>query len=150
MPKLSTSLRVKTRIRILFKKLLECVNPSLDEVRPTDFFDYRWLDTSAACPKLVIKTKLNVLVDLIDSEAEESISKAHVREVLLVLQKKLHLLEDNRIKTQGSDVWDFTLKLWHTSTDRNLSKFEQLWTQYKAEPGTNLTDRGNKSSFSSN
>ncbi|MEL7350634.1 MAG: NB-ARC domain-containing protein [Cyanobacteria bacterium J06560_5] len=150
MPKLSTSLRVKTRIRILLKKLLECVNPSLDEVRPTDFFDYRWLDTSTACPKLVIKTKLNVLVDLIDSEAEESISKAHVREVLLVLQKKLHLLEDNRIKTQGSDVWDFTLKLWHTSTDRNLSKFEQLWTQYKAEPGTNLTDRGNKSSFSSN
>ncbi|MEO1393302.1 MAG: NB-ARC domain-containing protein [Cyanobacteria bacterium J06634_5] len=150
MPKLSTSLRVKTRIRILLKKLLECVNPSLDEVRPTDFFDYRWLDTSTACPKLVIKTKLNVLVDLIDSEAEESISKAHVREVLLVLQKKLHLLEDNRIKTQGSDVWDFTLKLWHTSTDRNLSKFEQLWTQYKAEPGTNLTDRGSKSSFSSN
>jgi len=136
MPRLSTSPRVKTRIRTLLKKLLEYVDPRTSSAEyPTDIFEYRWLDETSPHPKLVIKTKLSFLSELIESESEVPISKGHTREVLLVLQKKLHLLEDNRIKTQGSDSWDFTLKLWHTSVSRNLSKFEQAWEQYKASQG---------------
>lgn len=140
MPRLSTSPKVKTRIRILLKKLLECVDPSLSSQEYlTGDIEYRWINRTDHRPKLLTKTKLSVLRELIASESLTPVSKEHVREVLLVLQKKLNLLEDNRIKTQGSDSWEFTLKLWHTSSiDRNLSKFEQLWTQYKASPNQTL------------
>ncbi|MEM9149849.1 MAG: NB-ARC domain-containing protein, partial [Cyanobacteria bacterium P01_F01_bin.3] len=106
-----------------------------DQPYPPALFEYRWVDEGTPTPKLVIKTKLSFLADLIASESTTAVSKGHIREVLLVLQRKLDILEDNRIKTQGSDVWDFTLKLWDTSTDRNLSKFDQLWEQYKATQG---------------
>lgn len=144
MPRLSTSPRVKTRIRTLLKKLLEYVDPRTEsEEYPTDVFEYRWIDETTLHPKLVIKTKLSFLAELIESESKVPVSKGHIREVLLVLQKKLNLLEDNRIKTQGSDIWDFTLKLWHTSASRNLSKFEQAWEQYKTSQGKGSTARSN-------
>ena len=133
MPRLSTSPRVKARIRILLQKILEQVD--LGMAAPgyaPEIFEYRWLNEETSRPKLVVKTKLPFLVELIASESAMPVSKGHVREVLLVLQNKLGLLEDNRVKTQGSDIWDFTLKLWHTSPERNLSKFEQTWTQYKS------------------
>lgn len=136
MPKLSTSPRVKARIRILLKKLLE--NSDLgfsSQNTPSTLFDYRWVDETTSAPKLVVKTKLSFLADLIASESATAVSKSHIREVLLVLQKKLDLLEDNRVKTQGSDVWEFTLKLWDTSPERNLSKFDQAWAQYKLAQG---------------
>lgn len=135
MPRLSTSPKVKTRIRALIKQLLECAKLSLSsEGYPSEAFEYRWVDEASRRPKLVVKTKLSVLVELIGSEPNvpAPVSKSHVREVLLVLQTKLNLLEDNRIKTQGSDIWDFTLKLWDTSSiDRNLRYFDQAWNQYK-------------------
>ncbi|MEL6604463.1 MAG: NB-ARC domain-containing protein [Cyanobacteria bacterium J06614_10] len=138
MPRLSTSPTVKARIRILLKKILERVDLGM---AATDFsvevFEYRWIDEHTLCPKLVIKTKLPYLAELIASESGTKVSKDHVREVLLVLQKKLGLLEDNRVKTQGSDIWDFTLKLWHTSPDRNLGKFDQVWAKYKSTQNGN-------------
>ncbi|MEL7534588.1 MAG: NB-ARC domain-containing protein [Bacteroidota bacterium] len=138
MPRLSTSPKVKARIRILLKKILERVELGVTAADySTEIFEYRWIDEQTACPKLVVKTKLPYLADLIASESGVKVSKDHVREVLLVLQKKLGILEDNRVKTQGSDIWDFTLKLWHTSPDRNLSKFDQVWTKYKSKQSGN-------------
>ncbi|MEL6880160.1 MAG: NB-ARC domain-containing protein [Cyanobacteria bacterium J06607_10] len=132
MPRLSTSPKVKARIRILLKKILEEVDMGMAGPHySSDVFDYRWVDEDTPYPKLVVKTKLPFLAELIASESATPISKDHIREVLLVLQKKLGILEDNRVKTQGSDVWDFTLKLWHTSPARNLTRFEQAWTRYK-------------------
>ena len=136
MPRLSTSPRVRARIRILLKKILEYSDLGFSsQVYPSTLFEYRWVDEVTSSPKLVVKTKLSFLADLIASESATDVSKDHIREVLLVLQKKLDILEDNRIKTQGSDVWDFTLKLWDTAPDKNLSKFDQAWTQYKATQG---------------
>ncbi|MGB7085200.1 MAG: NB-ARC domain-containing protein [Phormidesmis sp.] len=133
MPRLSTSPKVKARIRILLKKLLEHADLGLSEQKYVPAaLESRWIDETASHPKLVVKTKLSVLMALIASESITPISKSHVREVLLVLQQKLEILEDNRVRTQGSDQWDFTLRLWHTSVDRNLRKFEQLWNRYKA------------------
>ena len=133
MPRLSTSPRVRSRIRILLRKILEYSDLGrANPVYPSDLFEYRWIDELTLNPKLVIKTKLVFLADLIASESGAPVSKGHVREVLLVLQKKLNILEDNRIKTQGSDIWEFTLKLWYTSAEKNLSKFDQTWTQYKS------------------
>ncbi|MEL6455118.1 MAG: NB-ARC domain-containing protein, partial [Cyanobacteria bacterium J06623_5] len=139
MPRLSTSPKVKARIRILLKKILERVDLGMAAADfSVEVFEYRWIDEHTHCPKLVIKTKLPYLAELIASEAGTKVSKDHVREVLLVLQKKLGLLEDNRVKTQGSDIWDFTLKLWHTSPDRNLRKFDQVWAKYKSTQNGNV------------
>jgi len=136
MPKLSTSPRVRSRIRIFLRKILEYSDFGLaTQPYPSDLFEYRWIDELSSRPKLVIKTKLSFLTDLIESESTTHVSKGHIREVLLVLQTKLDILEDNRIKTRGSDIWDFTLKLWSTSIDRNLRKFDQVWAQYKVSHG---------------
>ncbi|MGD1900024.1 MAG: NB-ARC domain-containing protein [Phormidesmis sp.] len=141
MPQLSTSPRVRARIRILLKKLLECADLGMAaQTYASDLFEYRWIDELSSRPKLVIKTKLSFLAELIASESATTVSKGHIREVLLVLQKKLDILEDNRIKTRGSDIWDFTLKLWDTSVDKNLRKFDQAWAQYKASQGSRLTE----------
>jgi len=136
MPRLSTSPRVRARIRILLRKILEYADLGISaQIYPSTPFEYRWVDEVTRRPKLVVKTKLSFLAGLIASESATEVSKDHIREVLLVLQKKLDILEDNRIKTQGSDIWDFTLKLWDTSPERNLSKFDQVWAQYKAGQG---------------
>lgn len=142
MPQLSTSPKVRARIRIFLKKVLEYADLGLSaQLYPLDLFEYRWIDKNSLRPKLVIKTKLSFLADLIASESASTVSKSHIREVLLVLQRKLDILEDNRIKTQGSDIWDFTLKLWDTSVEKNLSKFDKAWAQYKNSQGTRLSER---------
>ncbi|MEM9947723.1 MAG: NB-ARC domain-containing protein [Cyanobacteria bacterium P01_D01_bin.36] len=139
MPKLSTSPRVRARIRIFLQKILEHSDLGFaSPLYPATLFEYRWVDETTSAPKLVVKTKLSFLSELMASESATVVSKSHIREVFLVLQKKLDILEDNRIKTRGSDVWEFTLKLWDTSPERNLRKFDQLWEQYKVSQGHSL------------
>ena len=142
MPQLSTSPRVRARIRIFLKKILEYADLGISAQPYSSDFEYRWIDDRSKRPKLVIKTKLSFLSELVASESTTRVSKAHIREVLLVLQKKLDILEDNRIKTRGSDVWDFTLKLWDTSADKNLTKFDKLWAQYKASRPAKSLEHG--------
>lgn len=141
MPHLSTSLKVKERIRILLEKLLHHANPMLsDPAELLGSFEYSWKGDTTSRPRLVVKTKLSFLQDLIASEATQPVTKAQVREVLLVLKSKLNLLEDHRIKTRGSDKWEFTLTLWDTKVEKNLREFERLWQKYKtAQPGQSNT-----------
>ena len=132
MPRLSTSSKVKNRIRILLKKLLCYAVPATMEAKyASEVFDYSWKDETTARPRLVIKTRLSVLAELMAGELAQPISKPQIREVLLVLQKELKILDDHRIKTRGSDKWEFTLKLWDTSVEKNLREFDRLWQRYK-------------------
>jgi hypothetical protein len=45
----------------------------------------------------------------------------------------LHILEDNRSKTQGKEEWHFTLKLWSKDTQKNLEQFEIEWERLRPE-----------------
>ena len=140
MPRLSTSPKVKDRIRILLKTLLHHANPALpDPVESSESFGYSWKDETTARPRLVVKTKLSFLQDLIASEETQSVTKAHVREALLVLRDKLSILDDHRIKTQGSDKWEFTLTLWDTKVEKNLRAFDRLWQKYKTAQSSQST-----------
>lgn len=132
MPNLSTSLKVKERIRILLKNLLHHANPALsDRAESLGSFEYSWKDETTSQPRLVVKTKLSFLLDLIASEANQPVSKGQVREVLSVLKSKLNILDDHRTKTRGSDKWEFTLTLWDTKVEKNLREFDHLWQQFK-------------------
>jgi hypothetical protein len=133
MPRLSTSPKVKTRIRILLKTLLCQATPvQAEQDYSSEQFDYRWQEETTSHPRLVIKTRLNVLAELIASELGQPVSKSQLREALLVMQKELEILVDHRIKTRGSDKWEFTLNLWDTTIERNLREFDRCWAEYKA------------------
>ncbi|MBD2168106.1 hypothetical protein H6G04_27350 [Calothrix membranacea FACHB-236] len=50
-----------------------------------------------------------------------------IREALNLLKDFLKILEDNRIHTQGSDDWHFSLKLWSRDKEKNLKQFDEVW-----------------------
>ncbi|MBD2355407.1 hypothetical protein H6G41_12390 [Tolypothrix sp. FACHB-123] len=45
-----------------------------------------------------------------------------IREALNLLKDFLKILEYNRIHTQGSDDWHFSLKLWSRDKEKNLKQ----------------------------
>ena len=129
MPRFNRSSRVKKRIRILLKKLLEHTEVTSVEL---PFFEYSWTDKATDRPRLTVKTTLDVLTELIASESTEPVTKEHTREVLKVLKDDLKILLDHRLKKQGARTWDFTITFWGTSIAKNLRKFDALWEENKA------------------
>ena len=128
MPRVSRSLKVKERIRVLLKKLLEHTEATSVEL-PS--FEYSWVDKATARPRLIVQTKLDVLTELIASESTGSVTKDHTREALKVLKEDLKILLDHRIKTQGARTWHFSITFWGTSVEKNLREFDRLWAQKK-------------------
>ncbi len=84
--------------------------------------------------RLVIRTKLRYLVAL-TTLAAVPLSGPQIKEALGRWQDFLGLLEDNRPHRSGSEVWHFTLRLWHPRRDRaaNLRRFELEWEQRRAQ-----------------
>lgn len=138
MPRLSTSDRVRARVRNLLGKLLAYAN---HEFAYDGSFEnklkVRWVDENTRSPRLVVQTKLKFLVELIFSVQNHREAKEHLRHDLRVLEEFLGILEDNRVKAQGADDWHFTLKLWDKSTQRNLSAFDQEWRSRKSQKTSN-------------
>jgi hypothetical protein len=138
MSRISTSTKVKERASALIKKLIKATNPSLPEHEMlSKDLKCEWQDSGTSEHKLMIRTKLKFLVSLIRSESETLLdsdpilAKEQVREVLRVLGSRINILEDDRVRTQGSNLWEFKLVLWDTSVDKNLDALEKAWTEYK-------------------
>ncbi len=61
------------------------------------------------------------------NKCAEKLTKTEIRDSLNYLKDFLKILEDHRIQTQGSDKWEFTLKLWSKNKENNLKQFEEEW-----------------------
>ncbi|BAY24323.1 regulatory protein [Calothrix sp. NIES-2100] len=68
----------------------------------------------------------------------EKLTKAQIREALNLLKDFVKILEDNRIHTQGSDDWHFTLKLWSRDKEKNLKRFDEVWESNKPKKSKEL------------
>lgn len=140
MPKLSTSDRAKARLRQLLRGLLTYVNHELDgdvidNINLTAKLQVKW-QGEAGEPRLLVQTTLTALGALLFDEAVSAKTKEQLRHDLRLLKEYLKILEDHRLKTQGTENWHFTLRLWSRSTDRNLEAFERAWEQQKSLKST--------------
>ncbi len=133
MPRYSTSDNVKKRVLRLLERLLIYAN---QETTDYEYFAekvvVRWQDEDGENPRLLVKTKLKYLVELVFSCKDSKKQKEYLRHDLGLLENFLGILEDHRIKKQGSDEWLFTLKLWHRSVEINLAKCEAQWRKLKS------------------
>ncbi|MBN3952082.1 MAG: hypothetical protein HWQ38_38670 [Nostoc sp. NMS7] len=68
------------------------------------------------------------------------LTKAQIREALNLLKDFLKILEDNRIQTQGSEDWRFTLKLWSKDREKNLKRFDEAWEKNRPKKSKELAD----------
>lgn len=110
---------VKQRVR----KFLEVLLSRTDELYDSSF---HWQDEDKARPKLIIKSKRRLLEKLTQL-------KQHEFYQAIESLKVLDILEDIRIKKQGTDDWYFTLKVWSKDTVKNLSQFDREWENKKLE-----------------
>ena len=99
---LSKSDRAKTRVTHLLKRLLAYANHELEDHQVLEQTTMRWLDRQTAAPKLVVQTTLEDLATLIAPELPSDRLTEHLRHDLRLFKETLHILEDNRTRTQGS------------------------------------------------
>ncbi|MEL6454060.1 MAG: AAA family ATPase [Cyanobacteria bacterium J06623_5] len=133
MPQLNKSEAVRQRLRVLLRQLVDFANHQLSEYEHLESkISVRWVDRESSEPKLIVKTEIRFLAALV-SQTVEPKAKEHLKQDLRTLKDFLGRLEDNRDRTQGTGLWHFTLRLWHTSAERNLTAFDKLWQQRKAE-----------------
>ncbi|WNZ27475.1 AAA family ATPase [Leptolyngbya sp. NK1-12] len=134
MPRLSTSDRAKIRAARLLEQLIAFANNERPDCESlSKQLMARW-DLQSPQPRLIVQTTLNGLAALINPSPAQpnQATKEHVRHDLRLLRDFLDILEDNRTKTQGTEHWHFTLKLWHRSTQPNLAAFEREWQARKS------------------
>ncbi|QIR41252.1 hypothetical protein HCG51_05095 [Tolypothrix sp. PCC 7910] len=86
-----------------------------------------------------MKTTLVALELLtLKDEYPGKLTKTQIREALNLLKDFVKILEDNRIQTQGSDEWHFTLKLWSKDKEKNLKRFDKVWQSNKSQKSPQL------------
>jgi predicted NACHT family NTPase len=125
---------LKGRAKRLLEALLAYVKGELEDVDGISL-SHRWQDETTKQPKLVIETQLRTLEFLTAKDKHEGkLTKPQIRQALNEhLKDFLHILEDNRSKTQGKEEWHFTLKLWSNDTQKNLEQFEIEWERLRPE-----------------
>src|SRR5918998_6353109 len=91
--------------------------------------------------KLVVRTKVRFLEELTAKYQQNSkLDTEQIKEALKRLKDWLEILEDNRTKTQGSEDWHFTLKLWSKDKQENLKQFDCEWESRRVQK-SKLIDR---------
>lgn len=129
MPKRSYGIISQKKALYLLKKLIQAANLELAIPEGVEI-EYRWCDTDAQHPKLVIQATLaDLLTICLQDGAAVKVNKSMIREALHGLEVFLEILQDNRISTQGTATWHFTLNLWSRQTEQNLILAEQLWQE---------------------
>jgi hypothetical protein len=133
MPKITQSDASFNRLEKLLQKLLDYVNHRFETTESLarileNNVTVKWTNKDASKPKLMVySNKLEFLLEFTDNKYAER-AKENLKHDLQVLAEKLDVLEDLRIKMQGSDEWHFSLTLWdRQSIDKNLLEFRQLW-----------------------
>ena len=132
MPLLNTSKTVLNRVKCLLEASIKYANNDLEN--DEDLIDkvvVRWKEAESRSPQLIVQATLPDLGKLISLTGAKKLSNQNIREALQTLEKFLEICEDNRVKTQGSENWNFTLKLWGKSVARNLEAVERLWNDRK-------------------
>ncbi|MEP0883130.1 hypothetical protein NDI49_16365 [Trichocoleus sp. ST-U3] len=114
---------VKARVKRLFEALLAYAKDEFEDGDKLGI-DFNWQGET----QLVIRTKRRYLEELTAKDKYKGqLTPAQVREALNLLENYLEVLEDNRVSTQGSEDWHFTLKLWHKDKEANLRQFDIEW-----------------------
>lgn len=124
--------QAKQRAKYFFSALLDCANDELecdsavvlDRLRSQ--IQLHWQDSQ----RLVVRTKLRFLESLLQvAFPDAKMNGEQIKEAIKRLSDFIEILEDNRPHKSGSEVWHFTLKLWHPRSDRqaNLERFDTEW-----------------------
>ncbi|MEH2393184.1 MAG: NB-ARC domain-containing protein [Nostoc sp.] len=144
MPRQTYGPEPKKRVRRLLEALLCFADGEFED---NNFkIEYYWKDEDSTNPILIIQTTL-VNLELLTQKDKYpgKLTKVQIREALNFLKDFLKILEDNRLHTQGSNDWHFTLKLWSRDREKNLKRFDEAWEnnrpkKSKAEnPSPNLS-----------
>jgi predicted NACHT family NTPase len=90
--------------------------------------------------RLVVRTKVRFL-EALTKLAKSPLNGEQIKEALRRFEDFLEILDDNRPNKGGSEVWHFTLNLWHKRSDRlaNLRQFEQEWENRRPQKSKQVT-----------
>lgn len=125
MPAISLSAQVKERAQGLLTALLLYANGELEGCDRLPIQIHWQTET-----RLVVKTKIRFLESLTAQVPTLSrLTAPQIKEVLKRLSDFIGILEDNRLATQGSETWHFTLNLWYRRPDvtANVKRLEEEW-----------------------
>ncbi|MEH1897274.1 MAG: NB-ARC domain-containing protein [Nostoc sp.] len=137
MPRTTYGPQIQKRVKRLLEGLLCFADGEFEE----DNFkiESNWKAADSANPKLTVQTTLVVLELLTQKDKYPGkLTKAQIREALNLLKDFLKILEDNRLQTQGSDDWRFTLKLWSKDREKNLKGFDEAWQKKRPKKSKQL------------
>ncbi|BAS58976.1 hypothetical protein NIES2135_15040 [Leptolyngbya boryana NIES-2135] len=92
--------------------------------------------------RLVVRTKVRFL-EALTNLAKSPLNGEQIKEALRRFEDFLEILDDNRPNRGGSEVWHFTLNLWHKRSDRpaNLRQFEQEWEKRRPQKSKQVTGK---------
>jgi HEAT repeat protein len=116
---------------------LEADEKKLDSLRPQ--IQAHWQNER----RLVIRTKLRFL-EALTQLTDQPLTIDQIKEALRRLEDWLGVLADNRPNRGGSEVWHFTLTLWHSRNNRsaNLKQFAQEWEIRRAQKAQSTRSKG--------
>ncbi|MBW4464098.1 MAG: NACHT domain-containing protein [Pegethrix bostrychoides GSE-TBD4-15B] len=135
MPRPNYSSEVQKRSQTLLALLLgfandalDCDEAALDRLRPQ--IQAHWQQER----RLVIRTKVRFL-EALSQLAATPLNAEQIKESLKRLEDFVGVLEDNRPSRGGSEVWHFTLNLWHGRNEQtaNLSRFAAEWESRRSQ-----------------
>ena len=132
--KLTYGPTVKKRAKRLLEALLAYVDYEFEDVDGLDL-SCRWNEERGEQPRLVVETKLRILVALTEKDNHEgNLKKEEIRQALHGHFKEfLQILEDHRTKTKGHENQHFTLTLWSKDKQKNLDEFERVWEEKRPQ-----------------
>lgn len=147
MPRLTYGSAVKERVKHLLTALLSLINGEFDESNHK--IDLKWQAEDSPRPKLIVRARLMDLESLTEKNCygnPKKLNKEQIREAITILRDFLEILEDNRVRRQGSQTWHFTLALWSTNKEKNLKQFDEAWEIRRTEKFKKLEERFHKNS----
>ncbi|MBD1843341.1 HEAT repeat domain-containing protein [Cyanobacteria bacterium FACHB-63] len=113
---------------------LDCDEVALDALRSQ--IQTHWQSEQ----RLVVRTKVRFL-EALTKLAKFPLNGEQIKEALRRFEDFVEILDDNRSNKSGSEVWHFTLNLWHKRSDRrgNLRQFEQEWEKRRPQKSKQVT-----------
>jgi hypothetical protein len=129
----------RSRVKRLLEALL--VYAAENEEGELHNIIHQGLDISNDGIRLIFRTNIKVLVQLINAyekvsqkDYEDEVLKWQVQEALHHLESSLGILQDHRLKGQGSEVWNFSILLWYPYKEikRNLEAVDNKWPSSKS------------------
>lgn len=125
----------QARSRTLFSVLLDYANEELDvEEKAIEALRSQIQAHWQTERRLIVRTKVRFL-EALSKLANAPLTADQIKEALRRLEDFVQVLEDNRPNRGGSEIWHFTLSLWHSRNDReaNLREFDRVWEMQRTQ-----------------